>query len=356
MPHLAALTGLRGIAAWFVVLYHARLSLAEWMPGAGIAIAAKGYLAVDLFFMLSGFVMWLNYGARLRQQGLAGAPAFWWRRVTRIWPLHGAVLGALVVFALVLLATGRDMANYPFAQLPLHLLLIQNWGLTAELSWNHPAWSISAELGAYLLFPLAVAAARWEEMRPAALVAGVAGAALALHGVFALAGAETLGEQIPRLGLVRCIIQFGIGMMLANLWLAWRDRRGRAMACAIVAALASAALWLFELPETLVIPLALAAMLLALALDSGPVARVLSVRPLVWLGDVSYATYLVHFPLLIIFKLVAVDEDLQISPAVFAAYALVLLALSGGLYRWLEKPAQSWLNGRMPKSAKPASA
>ncbi|MGB3797149.1 MAG: hypothetical protein WA957_12685, partial [Alteraurantiacibacter sp.] len=50
MPHLAALTGLRGIAAWFVVFYHARLSLTDWMPAAGIAIAGKGYLAVDLFF------------------------------------------------------------------------------------------------------------------------------------------------------------------------------------------------------------------------------------------------------------------------------------------------------------------
>ena len=348
MPHLAALTGLRGIAAWLVVFYHARLSLTDWMPQAGIAIAAKGYLAVDLFFMLSGFVMWLNYAERLRAQGLAGAPAFWWRRFARIWPLHAVVLGALVGFALVLLVTGRDMANYPLAELPLHVLLLQNWGLTPDLSWNHPAWSISTELGAYLLFPLAVVAVRWEEMRPLALLAGIGIAALLLHGVFFLAGAETLGEQIPRLGLVRCIIQFGIGMMLANLWQAWRGRRAMAPSWALVAALAFATLWLSDLPETLLLPLGFAAMLLALALDEGPLARVLSTRPIVWLGDVSYATYLVHFPLLILLKLVAVDEDLQIAPGIFAAYLLVLLALSGGLYRWLEKPAQTWLNGRMP--------
>ncbi|GAA5055793.1 acyltransferase [Erythrobacter westpacificensis] len=355
IPHLAALTGLRGIAAWWVVFYHARLSLTEWMPEAGTAIAASGYLAVDLFFMLSGFVMWLNYGERLRREGAAGAPAFWWRRFARIWPLHAAVLGAMVAFALVLLATGRDMANYPLAELPLHVLLVQNWGLTPELTWNHPAWSISTEVGAYLIFPLAAVAVRWGAMRPWALVAGVIVAALALHGVFTLAGAETLGEQITRLGLVRCIVQFGIGMMLANLWAVWSGRGAIAAACAGASALCLVALWLFEGMDTLLVPLAFAALLLALALDEGPAARLLSTRPLVWLGDVSYATYLVHFPLLIALKLLAVDESLQIGPAAFAAYLLILLALSGGLYRWLEKPAQTWLNARRPGQRKTAS-
>ncbi len=347
-PHLAALTGLRGIAAWLVVFYHARLSLTDWMPQAGIAIAAKGYLAVDLFFMLSGFVMWLNYGPRLRKQGLAGAPAFWWRRLARIWPLHAAVLGAVAAFALVLLATGRDMANYPLIELPLHVLLVQNWGLTQSLSWNHPAWSISTELGAYLLFPLAVVAVRWEAMRPLALLTCIGLAVLLLHSLFTMAGAETLGEQIPRLGLLRCIIQFGIGLMLANLWLAWRGRRAIAPACGLIAAMAFAATMPAGLPETLMLPLAFAAMLLALALDSGPVARLLAARPIVWLGDVSYATYLVHFPLLIALKLVAVGDDLQIAPGIFVTYLLVLLVLSGTLYRWLEKPAQSWINAQTP--------
>lgn len=123
-----------------------------------------------------------------------------------------------------------------------------------------------------------------------------------------------------------------------------------------MSALAFALLALTDLRETLLVPLAFAAMLLALALDNGPVARLLSTRPLVGLGDASYATYLVHFPLLIVVKLVAVDADLQIAPLVLAAYLTVLLALSGGLYCWLEKPAQRWLNGRMPFAERRAVA
>ena len=356
-PHLAALTGLRGIAAWFVVFYHARLSLTEWMPQFAIAIAAKGYLAVDLFFMLSGFVMWLNYGPRLRAQGLAGAPAFWWRRLARIWPLHAAVLGALVVFALVLLVTGRDMANYPLAQLPLHVLLVQNWGLTPDLTWNHPAWSISAELGAYLLFPLAVAAVRWEAMRPLALLAGV-GLAIAIAARRLCAGrCRDAGRTDTTAGAGalhhRVRHRHDVGQPVAGVaWTAGdgsrRDDDRRAGICCHVAGRSVA--------ETLALPLAFAALLLALALDNGPASRLLSARPLVWLGDVSYATYLVHFPLLILLKLAVVGDDLQIAPGFFAAYLLVLLALSGALYRWWEQPAQSWLNSRMPKPAKPASA
>src|SRR3569623_689059 len=106
--------------------------------------------------MLSGVVRWLNYGARIAQGGLSEAPRFWWKRFARVWPLHAAVLAGLALFALVLLVTGRDASHYPFAQLPLHLLLVQNWGFTHALTWNDPAWSVSTALGAYIVFPFDV--------------------------------------------------------------------------------------------------------------------------------------------------------------------------------------------------------
>ena len=343
--HLPALTGIRGLAAWFVVFYHARLALSGWLPAGMIDVFAKGYLAVDLFFMLSGFVMWLNYGPRLRASGLSGASDFWWRRFARIWPLHIVVLAAMVAFALVLLATGRDTSGYPFAELALHVLLVQNWGFTSDLSWNHPAWSISAELGAYLVFPFLVVAIRWERLRPAMLVALVAMTAIALHLLFRAFGAETLGEEITRLGLWRCIAQFAIGMMLANLWLQWK---GAALLPALLGA-AMLAIWLVSgWGETLLVPLGFAGLLLALALATGPVAKTLGSRPLEWLGDISYATYLVHFPLFILAKIALAGDDARIGPLGFAAYALVLLALSHAAFRWLEKPAQRALNRHAP--------
>ena len=119
-PHLEALTGIRGLAAWAVVLFHLRVSLVTVLPGWGMAIAAKGYLAVDLFFMLSGFVLWYNYADRLRSGGWAATSQFWWRRVARIWPLHAAILTLFVAYALLAvwrgLAAGKPAGNNPWGE------------------------------------------------------------------------------------------------------------------------------------------------------------------------------------------------------------------------------------------------
>ena len=124
---LRALTGARGLAAWLVVLYHIRLSIAG-LPQAALDILAKGYLAVDFFFLLSGFVIWLTWHERLRVQGVAGIGPFLRKRIARIWPLHVVVLAGAVALALVFVATGRaDPVDYPFARLPLDILLLQNW-------------------------------------------------------------------------------------------------------------------------------------------------------------------------------------------------------------------------------------
>lgn len=347
VAQLHALTGLRGLAAWWVVFYHLRLSLADLLPPGAIAVLGTGYLAVDLFFLLSGFVMWLNYGERIASGGMRETVSFWWRRFARVWPLHAAILALLLPFALLLWATGRDGSAYPLAELPLHALLVQNWGLTTELSWNHPAWSISTEAAAYLLFPVLVLGLFRKPLAPVACLALLVVLAAALHGLFAVMGHESLGEAIPQLGLWRCLAQFAMGAVLCQLWEHWRGRSAMAAGALAAAGLFFAGRWL-GVPETACLPLAFAGLLLALALDEGPVARLLGSRGPRWLGDVSYATYLAHVPLLVLVKLLFVGEDLQLSWTDLALYLAALLALSAALYRWLEKPAQSWLRQHPP--------
>jgi peptidoglycan/LPS O-acetylase OafA/YrhL len=354
-PQLDQLTGLRGVAAWFVVLYHVRLSLTDLLPLSVIGWLGKGYLAVDVFFMLSGFVLWLNYGEQFRAGGWSEAPRFWWKRFARIWPLHAAILAAMAAFALLVLATGRDASGYPFAELPLHVLLLQNWGLTNVLSWNHPAWSISTEMAAYLLFPLIALALPWERLRSGALLALATLSAIAVHLLFALNGEAILGADIPRYGLWRCLGEFALGVALCNLWQRWRGDHRPAIACGVAALAALGLGFVAGLPETAFVPLVFAAGLLGLALDGGPVARVLASRPLRWLGDVSYSTYLAHFFLFVLFKLAFVGDDLQLGWAGLAGYLALVLAVSAMLYGGLEKPAQRWLNARAPGfAARPA--
>ncbi len=345
---LDQLTGLRGIAAWFVVLYHMRLSLTAIMPEQAIAVFAKGYLAVDLFFMLSGFVMWLSYGERFRTSGTAQIAPFLWKRFARVWPLHALILSAFVMFVAVLVATGRPIDGYPLGELPMHFLLIQNWGFTSDLAWNPPAWSISAEFAAYLAFPALILAIGWERLSRTALLALIGALALVLHGWFAQWGYMILDDNIARTGLVRCLVEFTMGIALAQLWRQLRGKRGRSLVAYGVSLALCAMGFASGLPETVWVPACFAALLLGLALDTGPIARLLATRAFVKLGDWSYATYLSHYLLFLVFKIAFVGDDLQTGWIGLAGYLGLVLAASALLYARFEKPAQNWLNARQP--------
>lgn len=354
--HLDALTGIRGIAAWLVVLYHIRLSLTGVLPADAIAAMARGYLAVDLFFILSGFVLWYNYADRLQGGGVGEAGLFLWRRIARIWPLHMVILALFVLFALALAVTGRDTAGYPFAELPLHLVLAQNWGLTAELSWNHPAWSISTELAAYLLFPLVVSAVRWQRLPTPALLALALALVGVIHLLFASNGHDDLGDAIVSLGLWRCLLEFSLGNLLCLLWLRWRGRPLAAGYAALACAAVVAAGWGLAWPETAFVPAAFAAGLMALALGRGFVVRALGSTVPRYLGEISYSTYLSHYLLFILFKLVFVDASLQVGWAGLAGFLGLVLLASVGFYHFVEKPAQGLVNRHRPRWRLPAKS
>jgi peptidoglycan/LPS O-acetylase OafA/YrhL len=341
---LKALTSMRGLAAWAVVLFHVRLSIAG-LPTAAEAVLAKGYLAVDFFFLLSGFVIWLSASQVLRDEGLRAVPRFLQRRVARIWPLHLFMLGCAVLLALALLASGRAPAQFPWDALPLHVLLIQNWGFTDTLSWNDPAWSISCELAAYLLFPVLVLRIDWRRVPSAVIVGAIAGLLVALHLLYRLHGVASLGDAIPRLGLFRCMLEFAAGTGVGVLWLRWAAQGGGiAKAAALVGLALLMAVALGALPETLAVPAGFAALLLALALSAGRAGNVLEVAPLHYLGEISYATYLGHFLLWFAFKLVLVGPSGMIGWPLLALYLLLVLASSVGLYHLVERPAQRWVN------------
>ena len=225
---LPALTGIRGVAAWFVVLYHVRLGAAWALPPPAVAILGKGYLAVDLFFMLSGFVLWLNYADRLRPGGIGEAATFIARRIARIWPLHLFMLAGAVAFVLAVAAAGRPASDhYPWGELPLHLALMQNWGLTDALTWNDPAWSISCEFAAYLLFPLLTLATDWRRFGTAALCALLVLLAVTLCALMWAGGATSLGADIPHFGLPRALIEFTMGTIVCTVWRRCPERAAR---------------------------------------------------------------------------------------------------------------------------------
>lgn len=155
------LTGIRFVAAFWVLLYH----LQDPLGRIGIMsipvlddVIRVGRIGVDLFFALSGFILTHTYLTRMgpRLQG-KGSLEFWWLRLARIYPVHFVMLNVagLAVVAQVWL-TGEDK-DRPWLN-PLdyirNLLLIQEWGPHPDRGWNVVAWSLSMEWLAYLIFPL----------------------------------------------------------------------------------------------------------------------------------------------------------------------------------------------------------
>lgn len=340
MNELKALTGARGLAAWWVVLFHLRGSMAEMHPAIESAIA-KGYLAVDFFFLLSGFVIWLSWGQRFRDAGFGAAGRFLWKRMARIWPLHLFVLAGAILLATALAASGRNIDRFPFAELPLHIVLLQSWGLVDPLKWNDPAWSISAESAAYLLFPLLAVAVDWRKVPSAILVSFVA---VLLFGILPLCGQDGLGSDLQRFAVARCVIQFAAGTAIGALWLRWQGR-DRAALVAVVLALGLAAAWGTKLlSEAHSLPAALACLLLAAGITSNRRGNPLEWGPIYRLGEISYATYLGHFLLWFVFKLVLVEDAANAPVWVLALYVVAVIVSSELLYRGVERPAQNWLN------------
>ena len=338
---LPTLTGLRGIAAFAVLFYHIRGSMAGFAPAPVIELLAHGYLAVDLFFVLSGFVLWWTYGPAFREQGGAAVLPFIVRRFARIFPLHLAIMAAMLGFAALLTLTGRPLgAQYPLSQIPAHLLLVQNWGFTDQLAWNDPAWSISTEWAAYLLLALGGGwAARWQAGAWRFPLSALTIAA-ALGTYFALTGRSGIGMDIPATGLIRCLAEFAIGVLLCQWWSAMGARRWRIRITALCLAAIGTALIASGVSQPAGVPLIMAAIVIA-ALETS-----LAQRPFLggglaqWLGQISYALYLSHFFLWIVFKLAFVSNADAVSPLGIAGFIVVTLAVSHLLHHSVELPGR----------------
>ncbi len=330
--------------------------MGSYLPQGVMDFLAKGYLAVDFFFLLSGFVIWLSYSQRFENNGNSYSLGFYWRRIARIWPLHIFIVLVTMLFVAVLISTGRESeSSYPLYELPMHILLLQNWGFTDQLTWNHPAWSISTEMAAYLIFPLLAVYARWDRFPTALLVVFIAILVTAIHFYFDRLGFQTLGDDIPRTGLVRCLLQFICGTIICVIWQRWRGNWQKAMGASLFGAAFFGMFLAGYLPETLAIPIVFSSLLLSMAIYSEAKTNPLNNRILHYFGEISYATYLVHFMLFIAFKIIFIDDPANVPPIFIGLFFVLTFISSAILYHWIEKPGQRLLQQTSLNPAKSLS-
>lgn len=341
---LRPLTALRFFAALWVVIYLLWPNLAvDGMP----ALAAKGYLGVELFFVLSGFILSHVYLQALGEKRF-GYRGFLWARIARVYPLHLFTL--LGVMALGLAATAAGMAIdaglLSWKTLLPNLLMVHAWGFADEAGWNHPSWSISAEWFAYLSFPLFAAAAWALRNRPWLAVAGAAALLAVLYVGFERIAGYRLTEATFKWGALRIVPCFAYGCAL---YLVHRSgplpRAGLLAVLAAVAMVLGAALLSWD--GTVV----LAGGLLILALGSFPVERpgVLGSSAAVYLGEISYAVYMLCAP----WQILAVNvvsrligaEDKRLPLLLWLGIILGLIVAAAVVHRLIERPARRVLRG-----------
>ncbi len=375
------LTGLRIVAAVWVVVFHFHFTGLDAVAAAvdvlGPLVTA-GALGVDLFFVLSGFVIAHTYLDRLGP-ALRPAPTarFVWARACRIWPAYALVFHLFGLWLVARLVWGSDeriayQAQQPVVSVPEYLqqlVLVQLWDAAYfdGVSWVGSTWSISAEWLAYLLFP--VAALVFHRLRdlPVALLAA---GSLALMTPIAWAYLLTGSPYHPWSWAVRVLCGFGAGVLAhlvvrklrANGRPSDRVRRGASAIAAALPLAAAAGLLAGELigpgrggAVLVVFPVLVGALALA---DRGP--AMLLARPwAVYGGRISYSLYLVHIPMFELFWLSQehapqlLGRDSTAGLVVGLAVLLATVPVAALVHGLVEEPARLRL-GRLSRSARPS--
>jgi peptidoglycan/LPS O-acetylase OafA/YrhL len=293
---IAPLTGVRAFAALWVVVAHLRVGIAHSLelPQAVDLFCRIGYLGVDLFGLLSGFVIAHNYAERLARRDLAATARYLWLRAVRIVPLHWFALALLVAGRVGLDAfDGALSVNYEVRDLIGQSLLVHGFGFS-QLAWNVPSWTVSSEWFCYLLFPLL--APLLVQVRAGGVAVLLAAAALAATSVTMHVSGYPGFNATADFGVLRIAGEFATGCFLQRAFASGFARTAPWGAIAPLAIAAAAVAVALESATAVVA--CFAVLVYALANERGGFARVLATRPIVYLGDASYAIYILHYVVL----------------------------------------------------------
>lgn len=340
---LPGLTRLRFFAALWVVFYHWR---APWSVDidAYTGLFAMGRFGVDLFFILSGFILTHVY-LRARQHGQFNFLKFIIARFARIYPLHIGTIAAMAAMGLGAFVLGVPFDRQVFAltDLPANLLMIHAWGFAPDPSWNGPSWSISAEWFAYLAFPAYLMIALALSQRPIALL----GIAVASFFVLDWLHRTLFGESLPmateQFGVIRIIPEFLIGVGLYQ----FGARHSVPGPIAMTALIVTLGIYLsaahFRLDDRIIALLGAPIIYLLAELDRlAPQPG--THGPFHFLGEISYAVYMIHVPFFM-FAFNLLQDVLGLVDTTISTGALILLlalmlAVSGAAYKWFERPVR----------------
>ena len=383
---LEALTGLRFLAAFHVLIFHAGL---DQLPGVPVWIknvAAHADLSVSLFFVLSGFILTYNYfdrerGCRVTDQ------QFWAARLARVYPVY--LLGLVIAIPQLLEELSLSDQTPLLSNIAAMVLvgcLVQSWLPQFAWFWNFPSWSLSDEAFFYWCFPWLLRRLRALTRSQLLVSMSIVWLAAQVPAVLArIMGPDGLGfvdrsampllVKVVQMNPLLRLPDFVIGIFLGRLYLLRGDHPptsqfrlrelGGALSIVGLSLPVAAAAFSPEYPFPLTYSRSLVApfnalLIFGLALGGGLLAKVLASRTMVLLGNASYALYLLHVPVIYLTYTAARAWFGAESPntwPMFVAYGFFAIGLSILAFLLVEEPMRQmlrrhlteWLAARNPK-------
>lgn len=343
------LTSIRGLAALIVVWEHVGGGLSNYGYKV-FSLFDNGGLGVDMFFVLSGFIMAHVYGAspiNNKRDFFSFSKHFLVSRLARIYPIHLVTL--LVVVLLVVFLEGFSgryrEESFGVGNFVANLLLVHNWGFS-ELGWNMVSWSISAEWFMYLLFPVLILAATQLDLHLMYRAFLVCIALLCCHHFliyyYSLEGYGGLAKG----GMVRVFFEFILGFFVYKFREYFSNYRGHQNwyvlfpLILIVISLNDEELYYLFVPSVCIL-------ILHLSIFESFLAKFLRMDGPVWLGKISYSLYMWHWIILQLLNYFFDKFHLDLFKVeILLIYVILSFAFSLSFayfsYRMIEFPARNF--------------
>jgi len=357
-PHYAILDGLRGVAALMVVVFH---FLEAHATSHLDLMINHGYLAVDFFFLLSGFVIGYAYDDRW---GRITLKEFFVRRLVRLQPMVvvGMVIGA-VCFYFQESTLWPQLHTVPVWQVLVIMVIgftvlpvppsadIRGWMEMHPL--NGPAWSLFFEYVGNLLYALGIRRLSNTALAVLVVLSGIALVHLAVTAGDVIGGWSLTAEQL-HVGFVRLMFPFFAGLLLSRT-VALRPVKNAFLLCSLMVIVAlsipriggTERLWLNGLYDAGTIIVVFPLIIYVGA--SGNVTSTAGKRVCKFLGDISYPVYITHYPIIYIYTGWVYDHTYSVYETAFviagAFTGCVLLAYL--CLKFYDEPVRRWLGKRL---------